>query len=318
MQNVRDNQGLLPPSLETTDFAWLGHRYQGKVRDSYTRGDLRILVATDRLSAFDRAVCAIPGKGQVLTKMAKYWFERTRHIAENHVVAVPDPSVMVAREVSIIPIEVVVRGYLAGSAWRDYVAGRPCSGVSLPPGLKEFEPLERPILTPSTKEAVGAHDVPISEVEILNRGLVSELVWEKVRATALALFAFASKQVEERGLLLADTKYEFGLLGDSVILADEIHTLDCSRYWLRDSYERALSQGAAPEMLDKEPIRRWLMQQGFSGEGEVPAVSDEYRMQLREYYRFSAERITGETVVLDEANPTERIEKNLRRFFSLP
>jgi phosphoribosylaminoimidazole-succinocarboxamide synthase len=317
MRDANDKGSVLPLSLEETDFPWLGKRYRGKVRDSYTRGDLRILIATDRLSAFDRAICAIPGKGQVLTQMARYWFERTSHLAENHVVAVPDPSVMVAREVSIVPIEVVVRGYLAGSAWRDYEAGRRVSGVALPPGLREFEQLPQPIITPSTKEAVGSHDQPISESDILSRGIVAAPVWEQVRATALALFAFAAKEVEERGLLLADTKYEFGLLGDSVVLADEIHTLDCSRYWLRATYEQALREGSAPEMLDKEPIRRWLMRQGFSGEGEVPKVSDEYRLELREYYRVSAERITGQPLCLDDADPVSRIGANLRGFLSL-
>jgi phosphoribosylaminoimidazole-succinocarboxamide synthase len=316
MQDANDRAGSLPRSLEETDFPWLGKRYRGKVRDSYTLGDHRILIATDRLSAFDRSICAIPGKGQVLTQMARYWFERTSHIAENHVIAVPDPSVTVAREVSIIPVEVVVRGYLAGGAWRDYKAGRPISGVLLPPGLKEFEQLPQPIVTPSTKEAVGSHDLPISESELVARGLVAGVVWEQVRATALALFTFASKEVEQRGLLLADTKYEFGLLGESVVLADEIHTLDCSRYWVRETYEQALSVGAAPEMLDKEPIRRWLMQQGFSGEGEVPMVSDEYKGELREYYRVSAERITGQRLSLNDTDPIQRIEANMRRFLS--
>jgi len=317
MQDEKGKQGVLPPSLEATHFTWLGQRYQGKVRDSYTRGNQRILIATDRLSAFDRGICAVPGKGQVLTQMARYWFEQTGHIVRNHVIAVPDPTVMVVHEVSIIPIEVVVRGYLAGSAWRDYQAGRSISGVRLPSGLREFEQLARPIVTPSTKEAVGSHDMPISEADLLTRGLVAESVWSTVRETALNLFEFATKELAARGLLLADTKYEFGMLGDSVVLADEIHTLDCSRFWLRETYEQSLRKGSAPEMLDKEPIRRWLMQQGFSGEGEIPRVSDDYRMELREYYRASAERITGQTFHLDQEDPTGRIEANLRAFLAL-
>jgi phosphoribosylaminoimidazole-succinocarboxamide synthase len=317
MQSGSVSSQSLPASLETTEFSWLGSRYQGKVRDSYTRGDRRILIATDRLSAFDRGICSVPGKGQVLTQMARYWFERTAHISKNHVIAVPDPAVMVVHEVEIIPIEVVVRGYLAGSAWRDYSANRPVSGVTLPPDLREFAQLKSPIITPSTKEAVGSHDMPISEAEIVARGVVPASVWDRVRTTALELFNFATKELAERGLLLADTKYEFGLLGDSLVLADEIHTLDCSRFWIRDSYEVALRERKAPDMLDKEPIRRWLMQQGFSGEGAVPQVSDEYRLELREYYRASAARVTGQQLQLDDKPPVERIETNLRRFLDI-
>lgn len=317
MQSASVSSKSVPPSLEVTEFAWLGKRYQGKVRDSYTQGTQRILIATDRLSAFDRGICSVPGKGQVLTQMARYWFERTAHIARNHVISVPDPAVMVVHEVKIIPIEVVVRGYLAGSAWRDYAANRPVSGVTLPRGLREFDQLENPIITPSTKEAVGSHDMPISEAEIIAQKLVMASVWDQVRATALELFTFATTELAERGLLLADTKYEFGLLGDTLVLADEIHTLDCSRFWIRDSYEAALREGRAPDMLDKEPIRRWLMQQGFSGEGEVPTVSDEYRLELREYYRASAARVTGQELQLDDTPPTKRIEANLRRFLDI-
>jgi phosphoribosylaminoimidazole-succinocarboxamide synthase len=235
---------------------------------------------------------------------------------ENHVEAVPDPSVMVGREVSIVPIEVVVRGYLAGSAWRDYVQGAPISGVKLPGGLRHFERLPEPIITPSTKESVGSHDLPISENEIVTRGIVSPEVWEEIREKALALFHFASQEVGSRGLLLADTKYEFGLLEGRVVLADEIHTLDCSRFWVADTYEERLRSGEAPEMVDKEPVRRWLLDRGFKGDGTPPPIPDEYRYELMCHYVRSFERIAGVPCDLDYGDPLARIESNLKRYFA--
>jgi phosphoribosylaminoimidazole-succinocarboxamide synthase len=306
-----------PPALLGTDLEWLGDVYRVKVRDSYSRGQERILIATDRLSAFDRIVSSVPGKGQVLTAMATYWFERTQSIVTNHLLAVPDPAVMVVRDVRIIPVEVVVRGFLAGSAWRDYEAGKLVSGHRLPPGLSQFERFPEPLVTPFTKEEVGQHDQPISEAEVLARGLVSRDHWEEIRAAALKLFAIGTRDVEERGLLFADTKYEFGILDGRVVLADEIHTLDSSRFWVSDSYEGNLSRGESPEMLDKEPIRRWLIERGFMGEGKLPEIDDEYRLSLRDHYVKSASRITGEVYNLDDNDPIERITRNLKSFFKL-
>jgi phosphoribosylaminoimidazole-succinocarboxamide synthase len=303
------------PALSETHFDWIGSRYAGKVRDSYVRGEHRVLIATDRLSAFDRILTTVPGKGQVLTQLAHYWFKRSSSVAENHVVAVPDPCVMIGREVSIIPIEVVVRGFLAGSAWRDYTKGVPISGVSLPTGLGEFDQLPEPIITPSTKEAMGQHDTPISETEIVERGIVKSQVWEEVRSLALALFSMAARDLSQRGLLFADTKYEFGMLYGRVVLADEIHTLDCSRFWVAESYEDRRRKGEAPEMLDKEPIRRWLLERGFCGEGEPPVIPDSYRAELTAHYARSYERITGQECLLDRTAPNERIERNLRAYF---
>jgi phosphoribosylaminoimidazole-succinocarboxamide synthase len=305
-----------PVALEGTNFDWVGERYVGKVRDSYVRGDQRILVATDRLSAFDRILTTVPGKGQVLTQLAKYWFDRCSSIVKHHVVAVPDPCVMVGQEVSIVPVEVVVRGYLAGSAWRDYVDGRPVSGVSLPRGMRQFEAFAEPIITPSTKEAVGKHDEPISEQDIVKRGIVSASLWEDIRTTAISLFKFGSQEVASRGLLFADTKYEFGVRDGQLFVADEMHTLDCSRFWVADTYERSLSAGESPEMLDKEPIRRWLLGRGFKGEGQPPVIPDEYRNELTDHYLRSFEKITGRPCVLDTNPPLERIERNLRAFFA--
>ena len=222
---------------------------------------------------------------------------------------------MIGREVSIIPVEVVVRGYVAGSAWRDYIAGNAVSGVALPPGLHEFERLPRPILTPSTKEAFGKHDMPISETEIVSRGIVSAPLWEQIRETALRLFEVGTKELEGRGLLFADTKYEFGLLDGRLVLADEIHTLDSSRFWVAASYEERLRKGDAPEMLDKEPIRRWLMERGFKGDGPLPEIPDEYRMDLVRHYTKSFNMITGTECAIDTSDPLDRIERNLRVYF---
>jgi phosphoribosylaminoimidazole-succinocarboxamide synthase len=310
--------GSIPPSaLIETEFPWLGTVYRGKVRDSYLVGDLRVLIATDRLSAFDQIISTVPGKGQVLTGMAAYWFDRTQEIVPNHLIGIPDPSVMVVKDVSIIPVEVVVRGYIAGSAWRDYEAGRLVSGHRLAPGMSQFEQLPAPLVTPFTKAAVGQHDMPISESEILACGLVEREHWEEIRAIALRLFEFGSREVAARGLLFADTKYEFGLLDGKVVLADEIHTLDSSRFWVQDSYEANVGKGEPPEMLDKEPIRRWLIDRGFMGEGAPPPIDDAYRMTLRKHYAASAERITGRAFSFDDTDPNLRISSNVKRFLSL-
>jgi phosphoribosylaminoimidazole-succinocarboxamide synthase len=305
----------IPTPLQETNFTWLGERYVGKVRDSYVRDRTRVLIATDRLSAFDRVITTVPGKGQVLTQLAKFWFDRCASVVENHVIDVPDPCVMIGREVSIIPVEVVVRGYVAGSAWRDYIAGNSVSGVKLPPGLHEFERLSQPIITPSTKEAFGKHDMPISETEIVSRGIVSAPLWELIRETALRLFEVGTRELEGRGLLFADTKYEFGLLDGRLVVADEIHTLDSSRFWVAASYEERLQRGESPEMLDKEPIRRWLMERNFKGDGPLPVIPDDYRMELVRHYTRSFKMITGIDCSIDTCEPLDRIERNLRAYF---
>ncbi len=307
----------MPAALQETDYGWLGSLYRGKVRDSYIRGDERVLIATDRLSAFDRIISSVPGKGQILTSMAAYWFKRVGDVIDNHLVAIPDPAVMIVKEVSIIPVEVVVRGYLAGSAWRDYEAGRLVSGHRLPAGLAQFHRFPDPLITPFTKEAVGQHDQPISEAEVLARGLVSRDHWEEIKSAALRLFEIGTQEVAKRGLLFADTKYEFGILDGRVVLADEIHTLDSSRFWVAETYHSNLSRGEPPEMLDKEPIRRWLIERGFMGEGELPEIDDAYRLSLREHYLKSASRITGESYNLDDSDPVARISRNLKSFYKL-
>lgn len=274
-----------------------GERYEGKVRDSYTKGDKRILVATDRLSCFDVVVTAVPFKGQVLTQLAAWWFEKTKDILPNHVISLPDPNVMVVKQCEVLPIEVVVRAYLAGSAWRDYEGGRTISGVRLPPGLRRHAKLPEVILTPSTKAKKGSHDQPISEAEILSSRIVPESIWKQVKESALALFKRGSDEATKRGLILVDTKYEFGLLNGRVVLVDEIHTLDSSRFWVAESYPGRLSRDEPPEMLDKEPVRQWLLAQGYMGEGEIPAFTEEKIIELARHYTSSFERLVGEAFV---------------------
>jgi phosphoribosylaminoimidazole-succinocarboxamide synthase len=309
---------VLPSAIEKTEFTWLGEKYTGKVRDVYSRGDTKVLIATDRLSAYDRLLTTVPVKGEVLTQLAGFWFQKVAHIVSHHVVAIPDPNIMIATSVDIIPVEVVVRGYLAGGGWREYSATGQVSGVVLPGGLHEFQKLDSPIVTPSTKEAVGNHDLPISEEDIVRRGIVSEAIWSKVRTLALALFDLGSKEVASRGLLLVDTKYEFGVKDGEVILADEIHTLDSSRFWVASSYEEYRAGGKQPEMLDKEPVRRWLAERGFMGEGPIPEITDQERGVWMEHYLKSFELITGNRLVpAPERDPLKRMDCNLRAFFNV-
>lgn len=301
----------LPYVLAGTDFGFLGERYEGKVRDCYVRGDRRILITTDRLSCFDVVVTTVPFKGQVLNALAVSWFERTRHIIPNHILDVPDPNVMVVRNVEILPVEVIVRAYLTGSAWRDYQAGRAISGVRLPAGMRPSQKLPEMILTPSTKAERGVHDQPISEEEILSSGLVAERIWTQVREAAIALFELGQRRAAERGLILVDTKYEFGLLDGTLVLADEIHTLDSSRYWIAATYPQRFERGETPEMLDKEPVRQWLLAQGYKGDGPIPRFTDEYRVELARHYIESYERISGAEFHAEAGAQLERIERNL-------
>ncbi len=309
----------LPLVLTETHLDFLGEHYAGKVRDNYSNGNIRYLITSDRLSCFDVIVASIPFKGQVLTQMAVSWFERTKDIVPNHIIDVPDPNVIVAQSCSILPVEVVVRAYLTGSAWRDYEAGRLISGIVLPPHLRKSQKLDEPIITPSTKAPRGSHDMPISEKEITSSGLVDPSLWQQVRECALALFARGTKVAQERGLLLVDTKYEFGLDENGVLLlADEIHTLDCSRYWKAESYPARFAQGVLPEMLDKEPTRQWLLQQGYRGEGPIPAFSDTHRVETAQHYIRSFEDILGTPFKPCCGDVHERVEAALKTYVGTP
>lgn len=269
--------------------------YEGKVRDCYVKGSKRIIITSDRISAFDVILGTIPFKGKVLNDMATFWFSETSDIVDNHLIDRPHPNVLVCKEAKILPVEVIVRAYLTGSAWRDYEAGKSISGIQLEPGLKKSHHFQTPIITPSTKAEKGKHDEPISEEEILKQGLVEETLWQEVCAVSLKLFERGTKKAAEQGLILVDTKYEFGTLDGKLILADEIHTSDSSRYWVSETYEEAFASGEEPRKLDKEFLRSWLMELGFMGDGEAPILSDKIRADVAVRYIEAYEIITGKT-----------------------
>ena len=297
--------------INETDFSSLGDKYLGKVRDCYGQADKLYIITSDRISCFDKIITSIPFKGQVLTELAMHWFKLSESIAQNHIIDHPDPNVMVVKKCEIFPIEVVVRGYLTGSAWRDYQKGKAISGIKLPMGLKMSQKFSEPIITPSTKAEKGMHDLPISEKEIIDRKIVDVGLWKEARTIALKLFKIGQKEADKNGLILVDTKYEFGMHKGELLLADEIHTLDSSRYWLKETYSSKFEQNDLPDMLDKEVVRQWLIGQNFMGEGEVPFVSDEYRIQIAEHYIRSFEKITGKLFLGKVEDPIARIKKNL-------
>ncbi|GJD56158.1 phosphoribosylaminoimidazolesuccinocarboxamide synthase [Methylobacterium dankookense] len=301
----------------------LPNHYRGKVRDNYDLADgRRILITTDRISAFDRALAAIPFKGEVLTRTARFWFERTGDICPNHVLAYPDPNVVVGRRLDILPVEVVVRGYLAGttstSILTRYKAGeRTMYGHRFPEGMRPNERLPQAIITPTTKAFDGGHDEPLTEAEILGKGLLTEAQWRTVSQAALALFARGQEIAAARGLILADTKYEFGLDADgAIVLADEIHTPDSSRYWFAGSYPERFAAGASPESFDKDFVRNWVVARCDPYTDPIPEIPAEVVLETAAVYIRAFETITGERFALpDPAEvPLERIRRNLAAY----
>ncbi len=305
-------------TLQRTDLAGLGPLVRGKVRDSYLPGDgRRVLITTDRISAFDRVLGTIPYKGQVLNRLAAWWFAQTRDVAPNHLLEVPDPNVTIGIECEPVPVEFVVRAYLTGvtstSIWTHYERGeRIFCGHRLPDGLRRHERLPEPILTPSTKAEAGEHDVSMSREEILELGRVDEETFDACAKMAMDLFAFGQRLCATRGLILVDTKYEFGRAPDGrLVVIDEIHTPDSSRYWYADSYQSRFEAGEAPESIDKEYVRRWLAERGYRGEGPPPDVPDEVRVEAARRYIEACERIQGAPFEFDQEPPLPRIVRNL-------
>lgn len=305
--------------LKQTDFKFDGQKsvFHGKVRDVYNiKDEYMVMVATDRISAFDVVLPeGIPYKGQVLNQIAAFFLDSTKDIVPNWKIAVPDPMVTVGVCCEPLKIEMIVRGYIAGSAWRDYKNGaREICGVKLPEGLRENEKLPHPILTPTTKADAG-HDENISHDEIIARGIVSKEVLEQVEKYALALFERGTEIAARHGLILVDTKYEFGLKDGKVILIDEIHTPDSSRYFYAEGYEERLEKGEEQRQLSKEFVRRWLMDHGFMGKpGQtVPEMTPEYCEEVSRRYIELFEHITGEKFVPgSDADPLEeRINSNI-------
>lgn len=307
-------------TVQNTDFHFPGQTgiYHGKVRDVYTVGDKLVMVATDRISAFDHILPrAIPYKGQVLNQLAVHFLDATRDIVPNWLTASPDPNVSVGQAAVPFKVEMVIRGYLTGHALREYKAGkRILCGVSLPEGMKPNQAFGQPIITPTTKASEG-HDEDISKEDILAQGIVSPEDYAILEKYTRALFQRGTEMAKERGLILVDTKYEFGKSGDDIILIDEIHTPDSSRYFLAEDYERDFEKGLPIKQLSKEFVREWLIEHGFQGkEGQkMPDMPDDFVWQISERYIDLYEKVTGKKFVkADTSEILTRIESNVGRF----
>ncbi len=293
-----------------------GERYRGKVRDTFASGDHLVLITSDRISAFDHVLRqTIPFKGQVLNQLAAYFFEATSDVVPNHVISVPDPNVTVAVRCDTVPVEFVIRAYLVGHAWRTYRSGkRELCGIPLPDGMKENQPFDTPILTPTTKAHEG-HDEDISRQEIIDAGILDESTFDALAKMAFSLFEVGTRMAKERGLLLVDTKYEFGQTPDGrYVVIDEVHTPDSSRYFYADGFEERLSAGEPQRQLSKEFVREWLMDNGFMGkEGQrLPDLPDAFRIRVAQRYIELYETITGRDFEPDtHPNPATRIKEAL-------
>ena len=311
-------------ALINTDFHYDGQKslYHGKVRDVYNINDrLLVMVATDRISAFDVVLPkGIPFKGQVLNQIASKFLDATSDICPNWKIASPDPMVTVGHRCESFPVEMIVRAYLTGSSWRDYKAGaRQICGVPIPEGMREHQRFPHPIVTPTTKAEQGEHDANISKEEIISRGLVSEEDYAMLEKYALQLFERGSQMAAKQGLILVDTKYEFGKKDGKIYLIDEIHTPDSSRYFYAEGYQERFDKGLPQRQLSKEFVREWLMEHGFQGgEGQqVPEMTDEFVKSVSDRYIELYERITGEKFVRDESDDiSERIENNVKNMLA--
>lgn len=312
-----------PNALAEVDLPGLPNHYRGKVRDNYDLPDgRRVIVASDRLSAFDRILCAVPYKGQVLTQTARYWFDATADLCPNHVLAYPDPNVLIGRRLTMLPVELVVRGYLAGTTSTSiltlYNKGqREMYGVTLPDGLRANQRLPEPILTPTSKAADGDHDAPLSPAQILEQGLLTADQWDQLSAYALALFARGQALAAERGLILADTKYEFGLDADgAIVLADEIHTPDSSRFWKAATYDAKFAAGERPDSFDKDFVRAWVAQRCDPYADPIPEIPEDLIRQTSDVYVEAFETITGQAFQRPAADEPvmARVRRNLDSF----
>lgn len=314
-----------PNALAEVVLPDLPNHYRGKVRDNYDLPDgRRVIVASDRLSAFDRNLCAVPGKGQVLTQTARFWFDATADICPNHVVAYPDPNVLIGKRLEMLPVELVVRGYLAGTTSTSvltlYNKGeRTMYGVTLPDGLKPNQRLPQAILTPTSKAADGDHDAPLSPDEVLGQGLVTPAQWEQLSAYALALFARGQAMAAERGLILADTKYEFGLdETGAIVLADEIHTPDSSRFWKASTYAARFEAGQRPESFDKDFVRAWVAERCDPYNDPIPEIPADLIARTSAVYIEAFEAITGQTFDMPDADEPvmARVKRNLDAYLA--
>jgi phosphoribosylaminoimidazole-succinocarboxamide synthase len=304
--------------LAETDLTGLGELQRGKVRDSYIKDARRYIVVTDRISAFDRVLGTIPFKGQVLNRVTAFWFEETADKVPNHVISTPDPQVMEVLDCTPMPVEMVIRAYVTGSTstsiWTHYSNGvRNFCGNELSEGLKKHQKLREPILTPSTKAQQGDHDVSASREEILAMGRITPEDFDEMARMSFTLFDFGARHCANNGLILVDTKYEFGKNADGkIVVIDEVHTPDSSRFWQAGTYDERFNAGGDPEGLDKEYLRVWLKnERGFTGDGDIPEIPDDIRVEAARRYIAACEQITGEPFVADMEEPHSRIARNL-------
>ncbi|MFX1572905.1 MAG: phosphoribosylaminoimidazolesuccinocarboxamide synthase [Promethearchaeota archaeon] len=317
-ENIEETiRNQLKNTLKETNFSNLGNLYRGKVRDNYTKGDIRIIIATDRISSFDRVITTIPFKGQMLNEISTFWFNKTKNIAKNHLIDVPDPNVSVVEQCATVPIEMIVRAYITGTMWRNYLKGEETSGIVLPKGIKRNQKFDDILITPSTKAETG-HDIYISKEEILKNNMIDKEVYEKMEEIALKLFKFGQNYCEKNGLILVDTKYEFGLKEGEIIVIDEIHTQDSSRFWIEDTYTEKFEKGEEPEILDKEIFRGWLMETypeifpDIKPDQDIPPISDDIKIELAKKYMESFYKITGQDFRAEITDVHQRIYENLK------
>jgi phosphoribosylaminoimidazole-succinocarboxamide synthase len=315
----------IPQALTGVELDWPHGRERGKVRDTFLlpdgrHGERRLIVTTDRLSAFDRILTAIPFKGQVLNQLSAFWFAQTANIIPNHIVDVPDPNTSLTIGCETLPVEVVVRGYITGvtktALWYRYSLGeRHIYGYDFPDRLVKNQPLPEPIITPTTKGREGEHDERITCAEVTERGLLDEETWEQVQAAALDIFKRGQEIARQGGLILVDTKYEFGRAPDGrVTIIDEVHTPDSSRFWLAESYEEQMANGEEPENFDKEFLRLWYAERGYRGDGEPPEATDDLIAQVSERYIALYEMLTGQTFEPGAYPANLRIAKALKTY----
>ena len=293
-------------SLNLKDFSF----YKGKVRDVFSikNGEDKLLIITsDRISAFDKILTTIPCKGEVLNKISLFWFDMLKSIIPNHIIKQLSPRSVLVRKYDVLPIEVIVRGYLTGSAWRDYKEGNPVSGIRLKDDMKFNEKFPEPLLTPTTKEHDGAHDMPISSEDIISRGIVSAKIWNKVETVAKKLFIRGTEVLKERGLILVDTKYEFGVKGENIFLIDEVHTPDSSRFWFENTYYDLFKREEKQRKLDKEYLRQWLISRNYMGDGDIPDIPDEVRIEVAYKYIKAYELITGNEFTPESKTELEEV-----------
>ncbi|MBV6395704.1 MAG: Phosphoribosylaminoimidazole-succinocarboxamide synthase [Anaerolineales bacterium] len=309
---------LLPQAFGETNLL-LPNKQTGKVRDWYDLPDgKRLIVTTDRLSAFDRILAKVPYKGQVLNQLSAWWFEQTKDIIPNHLLSVPDPNASIVTTVQPLPIEVIVRGYITGvtttALWYRYSIGeRNIYGYDFPEGLKKNQALPEPIITPTTKGGATGHDERLTCAEVTEKGLLDEAAWNQVQQAALAIFKRGQEVANKAGLILVDTKYEFGIAPDgSVMLIDEVHTPDSSRYWKADTYEERFNFGSEPENFDKEFVRIAYAEKGYRGDGAVPSMPNELWVAAGVRYITVYEMLTGKTFEAGEYPIEERLLKNLK------